>query len=56
MWEILKGAWRDLSAKGRAVVLVVLILASAGLLALAMWLGYNLDWLPNLLGQAVEGG
>lgn len=24
--------------------------------ATAMWLGYNLDWLPGLLGQAVEGG
>lgn len=56
MWAILTAAWHDLSATGRAVILVILILAVAGLLALAMWLGYNLDWLPGLLGQAVEGG
>ena len=56
MWTILKAAWSDLSASGRAAVLVVLILAAAGLLGVAMWLGYNLDWLPGLLGQAVEGG
>lgn len=55
MWTILTAAWRDLSATGRATVLVVLILAGAGLLGLAMWLGYNLDWFPGLLGKAVEG-
>ena len=53
MLSILKGAWQDLSAKGRAVVIVVLILAVAGLLAMAMWLGYRLDWLPNLLDKAL---
>ena len=31
------------------VVAVVILLAGAGLLGLAMWLGYNLDWLPGLL-------
>lgn len=46
--------WADLSGAGRAAVLVVLILAVAGLLAMAMWLGYNLDWLPGLLGSAVQ--
>lgn len=56
MWATLTAAWHDLSATGRAVVLAILILAGAGLLALAMWLGYNLDWLPGLLGQAVAGG
>lgn len=54
MWAILKAAWTDLGATGRAVVLVVLVLAVAGLLALAMWLGYDLGWLPGLLGKAVE--
>ena len=34
---------------GKTVVAVVLLLAVAGLLGLAMWLGYNLDWLPGLL-------
>ena len=38
MLSILKGAWQDLSAPGRATVIVVLILAVAGLLAMAMWL------------------
>ena len=46
--------WADLSAKGRAVVLVVLILAVAGLLAAAMFLGYRMDWIPPLLGGAVQ--
>lgn len=49
MWAILVAAWKDLSAAGRAAVLIVLILAVAGCLALAMWLGYRLDWLPDLL-------
>lgn len=56
MWKILKAAWHDLSAPGRATVIIVLVLAVAGLLGLAMWLGYDLSWLPGLLGQAVEGG
>lgn len=47
--------WAGLSASGKTVVLVVLILAITGLLAMAMWLGYRLDWLPDLLGQAVSG-
>ena len=49
MWQILIAAWKDLPATGKTVVSVVLLLAVAGLLALAMWLGYNLDWLPGLL-------
>lgn len=55
MWQILTAAWHDLSAKGRAAVLVVLILAVAGLLVVAMWLGYRLDWIPDLLGKAIDG-
>lgn len=50
----LRETWGTLSAKGRAVVLVVLILAATGLLAMAMWLGYRLDWVPGLLGQMVD--
>ncbi len=49
MLAILIAAWRDLSATGKTVVAVVILLAGAGLLGLAMWLGYNLDWLPRLL-------
>lgn len=56
MWGVMVGAWHDLSSSGRAVVLVVLILAIAGLLAMAMWLGYRMDWLPPLLGQMVGNG
>lgn len=47
--------WAGLSATGKTAVLVVLILAITGLLAMAMWLGYQLDWLPDLLGRAVGG-
>lgn len=56
MWTILKSGWHDLSTTGRATVIVVLVLAGAGLLAMAMWLRYDLSWLPGLLGQAVDGG
>lgn len=56
MWQILREAWAGLSAPGRATVLIVLGLAVAGLIAMAMWLRYDLSWLPNLLGQAVDGG
>lgn len=55
MWAILTAAWKDLSTAGRAAVLIVLILAVAGCLALAMWLGYRLDWLPNLLTGLLTG-
>jgi hypothetical protein len=51
MWNILVSAWHDLSVTGRAVVSIVLILAGAGLLALAMWLRYDLSWLPGVVGQ-----
>ena len=51
MQEVYRVVWRDLSKKGRAIVLVVLMLAVAGLLAMAMWLKYDLSWVPGLLGQ-----
>lgn len=54
MWPIITTAWHDLSKTGRAAVLIVLILAVAGLLAAAMWLGYRLDWLPTLLDKAIS--
>jgi len=53
MYATLKAMWHDLSATGRMVVLVVLLLAIAGVLGVAMWLGYNLDWIPGLLNRAV---
>lgn len=49
MWSILAAAWKDVGPTGKMVVAVVILLAGAGLLGLAMWLGYNLDWLPGLL-------
>lgn len=49
MWQILIAAWKDLGGTGKMVVAVVILLASAALIGMAMWLGYNLDWLPNLL-------
>ena len=45
--------WAELGASGKTVVLVVLILAITGLLVMAMWLGYQLDWLPGIIGQVV---
>lgn len=51
MFAILKAAWVELSGTGKSVVAVVLILAIAGLLAMAMWLNYNLDWVPGILAQ-----
>lgn len=50
MITTLKAAWHDLSKTGRMWVGIVLILAVFGLLAIAMFLGYNLDWVPGLLG------
>ena len=48
-----RAMWAELSASGKTAVLVVLILAITGLLAMAMWLGYRLDWLPGIIGQVV---
>lgn len=50
MWGTITAAWHDLSKSGRAIVLVVLMLAAAGLLAMAMWLNYDLSWVPGVLG------
>lgn len=51
MRQTFKAMWHDLDKRGRAVVLVVLLLAAAGLLAMAMWMKYDLSWVPGLLGQ-----
>jgi hypothetical protein len=53
MWTVITQAWHDLTPTGRAALLIVLILAITGLLAVAMWLGYRLDWLPPLLEKAI---
>ncbi len=50
MLSVLRDAWGSLTPVGRMWVAIVLGLAVCGLLALAMWLGYNLDWLPGLFG------
>jgi hypothetical protein len=55
MFQIFKAMWHDLSKTGRAVVICVLGLAVAGLLAMAMWLGYDLNWIPGLLGAQGQG-
>lgn len=52
MWAVITGAWHDLSKAGRMWILIVLALAVAGLLAIAMWLGYDLSWIPRLLGAS----
>ncbi len=56
MLSTFKDAWNSLTPGGRMWVAIVLGLAVCGLLALAMWLGYNLDWLPGLLGAKCSGG
>jgi hypothetical protein len=53
MFAVMKNAWEDLSKTGRMWVLIVLFLAVAGLLAVAMFLGYSMDWIPGLLNKAV---
>ena len=55
MWQIIREAWAGLAAPGRASVLIVLALAATGLIALAMWLRYDLSWLPPIIGGAVGG-
>ena len=55
MLQILREVWSGLSAPGRAAVLIVLGLAVAGLIAMAMWLRYDLSWLPPIIGGAVGG-
>jgi hypothetical protein len=50
MSPVIRGAWADLSQVGRMWVVIVLALALTGLLALAMWLRYDLSWIPRLLG------
>ena len=53
MWAILMAAWRDLNATGKTVVAVVILLAVAGLIGMAMWLRYDLSWLPGVLGMGL---
>lgn len=53
MWTILKSAWRDLGPTGKMVVAVVILLALTGLLGLAMWLRYDLTWLPGVFGMGL---
>lgn len=44
--KILKGMWATLDNTGR----VALIVCATALLALALWLGVDLAWVPALLG------
>ena len=46
--RILFDAWAGLDNTGR----IVLVVCAAGLLALALWLGVDLRWLPALLGAS----
>ncbi len=49
MWQIMIAAWKDLGGTGKMVVAVVILLAVAGLIGMAMWLRYDLSWLPGIL-------
>lgn len=55
MIQAFKEFFASLSGTGKTTVAVVLILAISGLLALAMWLGYRMDWLPPFLTQLAGG-
>lgn len=55
MWSKARDVWNGLSTRGRAAVLVALIVAIAGLLAYAMHLGLDLTWLPGILAELVGG-
>ena len=50
--DTLKLYFASLTPRGRAAVGLVLLLAVAGLLALAMRVGLDLSWIPNLLSGA----
>lgn len=56
MLQAFREMWTGLSAMGKAAVLIVLILAFAGLLALAMWLRYDLAWFPAWLTSVTVSG
>ena len=43
--KLLRDLWASLDSAGR----IVFLLCVAGLLALAMWLGLDLSWVPRLL-------
>ena len=50
--DALKLYFASLTPRGRAAVGLVLLLTVAGLLALAMQVGLDLSWIPNLLSGA----
>lgn len=41
--------------KSNQAIAVALILCATGLLAMAMWLGLDLSWVPGLLGKLIGG-
>lgn len=41
--------------KSNQAIAVAIILCVTGLLALAMWLGLDLSWVPGLLGKLIGG-
>lgn len=41
------------SENNRTIIVVTVIVLSAALLAMAMWLRYDLSWLPDFLGGLV---
>lgn len=49
IWELVKGAWAGLDTTGRTVVLITLFVVAGILLSVAMYLRYDLSWLPALL-------
>ena len=51
MLTALKEAWAGLSKRGRAFVLIAIVLVAGILVGMAMAYQYDLSWLPSLLGS-----
>lgn len=41
--------------KTNQTIALAVILCATGLLAMAMWLGLDLSWVPGLLGKLIGG-
>jgi hypothetical protein len=50
MMKYIVGAWKDLSKRGRAVVVVALLILMAWILSYTMFLDYDWSWLKGFMG------